>query len=32
MEQKIVFELFGGTCSQQGDYLLPHLTMLDQDN
>ena len=27
MEQKTIFEQLGGTYSQQGDYLLPNLTL-----
>ena len=29
MEQKSIFEQLGGTYSQQGDYLLPNLTLPD---
>ena len=29
MEQKTIFEQLGGTYSQQGDYLLPNLTLPD---
>ena len=29
MEQKTIFEHLGGTYSQQGDYLLPNLTLPD---
>ena len=29
MEQKTIFEQLGGTYSQQGDYMLPNLTLPD---
>lgn len=30
MEQKSIFEQLGGTCSQQGDYMLPNLKLPEQ--
>ena len=32
MEQKTIFEQLGGTYSQQGEYMLPNLTMPDPDD
>ncbi|WP_407721419.1 TnpV protein [Ruminococcus sp. JE7B6] len=32
MKQKTIFEQLGGTYSRQGDYLLPNLTVPDQDD
>ena len=32
MEQKTIFEQLVGTYIQQGDYMLPNLTMPDQDD
>lgn len=31
MEQNTLFEQLGGTCSRQGDYLLPDVALPEQE-